>query len=278
MKLKQPTFLIPLGGLVLVLGMGCSDALPEAEKGEQGGADVASPVPASGSEKPTSLPIVDRAIEFHGGDIYEASRTALTVTSRSGSFDLLVTRNGGEFDYTVTGKVGRDQVDRKVHYTNTSVERWDNGEPFELDEETAQRARNFVNARVYFPFLPYGINGAEVYREDLGLDIWEGKELHKVRVSFEPGTSTDAADQYMYWFDPETGEMAMFGYDFTNGLRLRKVSGSQRVGGVLFTDQENYAIDGQGFSVLQLTPDFVAENMELLSTVKLSNVEVQGSN
>ncbi len=38
MKLKQPTFLIPLGGLVLVLGMGCSDALPEAEKGEQGGA------------------------------------------------------------------------------------------------------------------------------------------------------------------------------------------------------------------------------------------------
>ncbi len=200
------------------------------------------------------------------------------MTSRSGSFDLLVTRNSGEFDYTVTGKVGRDQVERKVHYMNTSVERWDNGEPFELDEETAQRARNFVNARVYFPFLPYGINGAEVYREDLGVDIWEGKELHKVRVSFEPGTSTDADDQYMYWFDPETGEMAMFGYDFTNGLRLRKVSGSQRVGGVLFTDQENYAIDGQGFSVLQLTPDFVAENMELLSTVKLSNVEVQGSN
>ena len=277
MKIKQPTLLIPLVGLVVALGVGCTDALPEAEKDGREAADVASQDPSSGADEPASVPIVDRAIEFHGGDIYEASTTALTVTSRSGSFDLLVTRNGGEFDYTVTGKVGPGQVERKVHYTNASVERWDNGEPAELDEESAQRARNFVDARVYFPFLPYGLRGAEVYLEDLGIDTWEDRELHKVRVSFEPGTSTDADDQYMYWFDPETGEMVMFGYDFTvgrGGLRLRRVIRSQRVGGMLFTDQENYAVNGQDFSVLQLTPQFVTENMELLSTVELSNIEV----
>ena len=35
-------------------------------------------------------------------------------------------------------KVGRAQVERKVHYTNTTLERWDNGEPTELDEENAR--------------------------------------------------------------------------------------------------------------------------------------------
>ena len=256
---RRLTLLIPLVGLVLSLAVGCAEDQNPID-------DATGP----------RLPIVDRAIEFHGGDLFEASTTSLTVTSRSGRFDLVVARNSGEFDYTVSGKVGADQVERKVRYSNASVERWDNGEPVELDEEKAQRARNFVNARVYFPFLPYGLNGPEVYREDLGLDTWEGKELHKVRVTFQPGTSTDAEDRYMYWFDPDTGEMAMFGYDFNGGggLRLRKVIRSQRVDGLLFSDQENYAINGRDFSVDQLTPQFVNENMKLLSTVAISNVKV----
>ena len=259
---------IGVAGLVLSLAVGCTDAVPEAEEGDKKPIDQAT---APG------LPIVDRAIEFHGGDLYEASTTALTVTSRSGSFDLVVKRNGGEFHYTVSGKIGADQVEREVRYSNTSVLRWDNGEPVELNEENARRARDFVDARVYFPFLPYGLNGPEVYKEDLGLDNWEGRELHKIRVTFQEGTSTDADDKYMYWFDPETGEMAMFGYDFhvgDGGLRLRKVIESQRVGGLLFSDQENYAINGQDYSVDQLTPQFVNENMKLLSTVTISNVEV----
>ena len=259
---------IGVTGLVLSLAVGCTDAVPETEQADRKPIDEAS---AQG------LPIVDRAIEFHGGALYEASTTSLTVTSRSGSFDLVVTRNGGEFDYTVSGKVGADQVERMVLYSNESVQRWDNGEPLELDEENAQRARDFVDARVYFPFLPYGLNGPSVYKEDLGLENWGGRELHKVRVTFQEGTSTDADDHYMYWFDPETGEMAMFGYDFhvgDGGLRLRKVTQSQRVGGLLFSDQENYAVAGQDYSVAQLTPQFVSENMMLLSTVAISNVEV----
>ena len=260
--------LLAAGGLVLWALLGCTEARNAEDT--PGESEVAV-------GKLARLAIVDKAIDFHGGEVYEASTIALTVTSRSGSFDLVATRNGGEFDYTVSGKVGRDQVERKVHYTNTSLERWDNGEPVELDEENARRARDFVNARVYFPFLPYGLNGSEVYKEDLGIETWDGRELHKVRVSFEAGTSTDADDNYMYWFDPATGEVVMFGYDFSvgnGGLRLRKVISSQRVGGVLFSDQENYAINGQGYSVDELTPEYVTENMDLLSTVRLSNIEV----
>ncbi len=47
-----------------------------------------------------------------------------------------------------------------------------------------------------------------------------------------------------------------------------------RVGGILFSDQENWAQNGQGLSVDSLTPEYVAENMEVMSTVVLSDIEV----
>jgi hypothetical protein len=235
----------------------------------------------SADGKVTRLPIVDKAIEFHGGSIYEASTISMTVTSLSGSFEIVTTRNGGAFDHTVTGAVGREtKVMRKVHYTNDTVERWDDGVAVELDDENAQRSRDFVNSRVFFPFLPYSLKGDNVYKEDLGLETWDGRELHKVRVSYAAGTSTDADDEYMFWFDEQTGEMVMFGYDFIvsdGGLRLRKVTGTQRVGGVLFSDQENWAVDGQGYSVNQLTPEYVAQNMKIMSTVTLTNIVVTPS-
>ena len=60
-------------------------------------------------------------------------------------------------------------------------------------------------------------------------------------MSFTPGTSNDADDAYTFWFDPETGRIEQFGYDFDNGLRFRRATSFERVGGVLFSDQDNYA-------------------------------------
>lgn len=273
-----------LMGLMIVVGLAgpaCGGAQESAVDETPAAEEVAAadPEPMRADGKVTSLPIVDKAIAFHGGDIYENSTIAMTVTSLSGSFDIVAVRNGGAFDNTVTGEVGREtKVNRKVRYTNDTIERWDEGEVVELDEENAQRARDFVNARVFFPMLPYTLKGENVFKEDLGIENWEGRDLHKVRISFVPGTSTDADDVYMFWFDDATGEMVMFGYDFVvgdGGLRLRKVTDTQRVGGVLFSDQENWAVDGQGYSVDSLSPEYVQENMEVLSTVKLSNIDVQ---
>jgi hypothetical protein len=44
---------------------------------------------------------------------------------------------------------------------------------------------------------------------------------------------------------------------------------------VLFSTQENYAIDGGRVPVNMLSPEYVEENMELLSTVTVSNVSVE---
>lgn len=220
--------------------------------------------------------IVDRAIAYHGGDLYENSRTKLTVTSRSGSFDVVSEVHGGTFDHTVTWTDQEDR-ERRVRVTNETVEQWVEGDKVPVSEEE-QRLRDFVNARVYFPFLPYRLNDPSVVKEDLGTETWDGKELHKVKVTFQAGTSTDAEDEYLYWFDPETGRLEQFAYSFhggDGGLRLRKGTHYRRVGGILFFDSGNWGVNGKSTDVLDVTPEFAASQMEKISDVELSGIEVE---
>ena len=224
---------------------------------------------------PPEMPsIVVKSIEFHGGSLYENSAMVLTISSLSGSFQLEVTRQGGQFDHAVIGTIGR-AIERRVRVTNDAVQEWRGGDEVPLDDSNATRARAFVDARVFFPLLPYTLNGGDINYADLGLENWEGHELHKVKVTFTPGTSNDADDGYMFWFDPETGRMEQFGYDFDGGLRFRKGIEFERVGGVLFSTQENYAIDGGRVPVETLSPDYIAANMNLISTVVISDVTVE---
>jgi len=83
-----------------------------------------------------------------------------------------------------------------------------------------------------------------------------------------------ALNQVAEW-DPESGRVEQFGYDFDNGLRYRKATAFNRIGGVLFSDQENYAVDGGKIPVDTLSEDYVESEMRLLSTVTISNVDVE---
>ena len=219
---------------------------------------------------PRTPDIVAKAIEFHGNEVFQSAAISLIITSLSGSFHIGSTREDGRFEYVVTDP--RSQ--RRVRLTNNGVEEWRDGVETELDEGNARRARAFADARVFFPLLPFTLNGGDIRFEDLGLDRWGDRDLHKVRVSFTPGSSNDADDTYMFWFDPETGRVEQFGYDFNGGLRYRKAVAFNRVGGILFSDQENYAIDGGRVPVDMLSPKYVSENMSLLSTVELTDISV----
>jgi broad specificity phosphatase PhoE len=239
--------------------------------------------PSGEGEQPAAvdrLPIVDRAIEFHGGDVYTGSRTRLTISSRSGAFGMSVRREGSLFRYAVDDR--RDGEPRRTVVDNDNVERTVGDEAQALDPEEAQRARDFVFARVYFPFLPYGLNDPEVFKTDQGLEEWDGRVLHRVKVTFTPGSSTDASDDYAYWFDPETGRLEQYAYSFGNGrdnggLRFRRLSNYRRVGGILFFDAGNIGLDAEGseFSVDLIDPAYVAERMQPVSEVVLSDIEVE---
>lgn len=233
------------------------------------------------AQEPTrQLDIVDRAIAFHGGDAYTSSTTRMTISSRSGRFDLAVRRSEGLFEYSVEGQTSNGL--RRAQETNESIEEWRDGSPRELDEEGARRARSFVASRIYFPFLPYGLNDPSVWKTDQGLETWDGRELHRVKVTFDPGSSPGASDEYLYWFDPESGQLVYYAYSFDTGteeagLRFRKALDYRRVGGLLFFDVINLGIEGDpALNVDMIDPEFVESRLREVSVVRLSDIEVEG--
>jgi hypothetical protein len=226
-------------------------------------------------------PIVAKSIDFHGGDVVRHAEMALTLTSRSGSSRIEANLDGGLFDYTVTSPAEGD-VERRVRVSNldgeTRVWEWRRGAPVELTGQAAERASRWLMAKVYFPFLPFRLADPSVHFQDLGLEPWGERELHKVKVTFREGSSPDADDEYLYWFDPESGRLEQYAYSFHSGdggLRLRLATGFHRAGGVLFSDQDNLGVNGPGLSVDQVTPGFAARRMEKVSEVRLSDVEVR---
>ena len=233
------------------------------------------PSPPPGTSE--QLEIVDRAIEYHGGELFEQSRVRLTVASRSGSFDVDSMADGDRFEQRIRASNGSDE--REYRRDNTALEVTEGGQPMEMDETRHARAESYVNQRMYFLFLPYKLNDPGAYKEDQGLEEWNGRQLHRVRVTFQPGASDGADSAYVYWFDPETARLEQFAYDYSEGagLRFRVLTNYRRIGGLLFYDADNYGLntaDG-GLTVDDINPVYVEEELPLVSQIELRDIEVE---
>lgn len=232
--------------------------------------------PAQGATLQSRVDIVDRAIEHHGGEIYRHSETELDLCSKSGCFQVTARLDGDRWAYTVSGKSGGSQLRVRSAHDALTIHR--NGVEETVAADKEQRFRDWAMARVYFCFLPFRLNDPSVYKQDLGLVDWDGRRLHKVKVTFEVGTSTDAGDRYMYWFDPETARLEYLAYSYDDnggGIRFRRAIRHRRVGGLLFFDQENYGIDGPGLSVDAIDAAYVRDAMRHVSTVRLEDIQVR---
>ena len=241
------------------------------------GLTVTAPATAAVEEGAgTPIEIVASAIGHHGGDRYQHSETSLELCSGSGCYQMTVRTAGGMYRHEVSGPYrGRT---RSVRADNTSVSVSLDGEPLAVVAEAGQTLRDWATARIYFAFLPYRLNDPGVLQEDLGLEEWAGRRLHKVKVSFVAGSSTDAEDEYLYWFDPESGRLEQFAYSFKGrpgGLRFRRLSNYRRVGGILFFDQSNLGVEAPGLVVDLIDPSFVRQRMREVSRVELRDIRVE---
>jgi hypothetical protein len=228
--------------------------------------------PANGEE---NLEIVRRSIEHHGGEIYRHSESQLKLCSGSGCYEVAVRMDGGLYRYRVAGPVSAGH--REVESSNDELTYWHEGELQEVGDD-AQKLRDWAMARVYFVYLPFRLNDPGVIQTDLGLENWGGRLLHKVKVTFPPGSSTDAEDEFIYWFNPDSARLEQFAYSFDDdpdGIRFRRLFNYRRIGGVLFFDQHNLGADGDHLSVDQITPEFVQASLPHISTVTLQDVQIE---
>lgn len=221
------------------------------------------------------LEIVDRAIEHHGGEIYHRSESEMTMCSGSGCYRISVRMDDGMYVYRVAGPISTGH--REVEASNDALAHWHEGAPQQVAPADEQRLRDWAMARIYFVYLPFRLNDPGVIQRDLGLEIWDGRRLQRVKVTFPVGSSTDAQDEFMYWFDPSSARLEQFAYSFEGepgGIRFRRLFNHRRIGGLLFFDQENLGLGGEHLSVDRITPAFVKESMRDISTVTLEDVRV----
>ncbi len=242
--------------------------------------EIPVPLAAQSSER---LEIIDRAIDHHGGEHFRDHETKLRLCSKSGCTEIQALQDGETFVHDVSGTWRGEPTRGRV--TNTSIELWIDGTPQPITEE--QALRDWVSSKVYFCFLPFRLNDPSVLKEDLGLESWGDRELHKVKVTFVDGSSTDADDEYVYWFDPKTAQLEQFAYSFhgsPGGLRFRQLHNYRRVGEILFFDQKNFGVANKAaspgapeiiWSVEDITPQFITTQMRLVSDVELRDVEAR---
>ncbi len=220
--------------------------------------------------------IIDRAIEVHGGSAYASLGVAFTFRN----IDYEIYRKESQFAYVRTQVKAGDTL--RDELSNQGFIRKINGVQVELPDTLSAKYTASVNSVGYFLLLPMPLKDPAVKTEYLGRVVLEGKEKEKIKVTFDAaGGGEDHQDQFVYWFDVESGRMTHLAYlYYTNegGLRFRRAINTYQVAGILIQDYENYEANPDSLSLLGLDAAFDAGKLKLLSEIKQERVRPTGPN
>ena len=224
----------------------------------------------------TAQEIVDRAIAFSGGTEYQDHQGGFLFRERLYVF-------GNKDGRRVLKRIFRSGTDSITDVRDgDDFQRYVNGRPVQLPDTTATKFANSVNSVHYFARLPHGLNDRAVNKELLGVESLEGKQYYKIKVTFDQtGGGEDFEDTYLYWFDVKTFATDFLAYDFHvdgGGQRFRKAYDPRFVGGIRFVDYENYKPLDTTSRLMEIGQLFDKGELQLLSRVELTDIEVRPEN
>ncbi len=218
--------------------------------------------------------LVDKAIQAHGGKIYDQSRIEFDFRNRHYSRK----RIGGEYwfsrEWNDTLGVIRDEL------SNMGFKRHVNNEAVTVSEEWASKYSNSINSVIYFFLLPYRLNDSAVNKEYLGIQKFGDREYSLVQVSFqEEGGGKDFEDVFVYWINNSSFEIDFLAYSYSTdggGIRFREAMNKKRIGGILFQDYKNYKAQPEdGFELKSLFNKYEKGQLPLLSEIIHENITVE---
>lgn len=217
--------------------------------------------------------IIDRAIQAHGGKIYEKAR--ISFDFRDIHYVILKTPSRYEYSREFTDSLG--VVLDKLN--NGGFVRTRNGQEVTLPEERINAFGNSVNSVAYFALLPYGLNDEAANKSWLQESELEGNRYDVVHVDFsEDGGGVDFEDEFLYWINQESGRMDYLAYTYHTeggGVRFRKAVNSRIINGILFQDYENYKPADKNTPLGDMEEMYKNGKLELLSEIRLQNIEVE---
>ena len=192
-----------------------------------------------GPTTPTAQQIVDQAIAASGTQVL--SNASATFSFRNIKYEY--ESKNGRFAYARTqqdtlGNVVKDEL------TNEGLTRYINGQETQLTEKKRVAYTASVNSVIYFAFLPASLNDAAVNKTLVGQVEIEGKNYHKIQVTFDAeGGGEDFEDVFYYWFDTEDYSMDYLAYSYNEddgkGIRFRVAYNTRDINGIVIQDYKN---------------------------------------
>ncbi|HKL40169.1 MAG TPA: DUF6503 family protein [Cryomorphaceae bacterium] len=222
----------------------------------------------STDEKPVSRgeAILDSAIAYHGGDLYENVDLSFGFRSR----EYRAIRQDGKFEYINTYRDSTGDHLRRL--TNQGFSQELNNQIVDLTEKDSTARAASVNSVIYFALLPGMLKTEAAKKEFFGKELIEGQEYFKIRVTFaEEGGGEDFDDVFLYWFSTENYAMDYLAYSYLEdegGSRFRKAYNRRSVNGLVF--QDYYNLRGPSPDSL----DFISEMFKSGKLDTLSRIEV----
>ncbi len=219
--------------------------------------------------------IVNKSIEVSGGNLY--SSCSISFTLRDIRYEL-ENSTGSKILKRIVNNDSTTVLDVLKH---NSFQRYINGNPVIVADSMATKYSNSINSVHYFAYLPYGLNDPAVNKKFLGETQIGDRQYYKVEVTFdEKDGGEDFDDIYIYWFNKETFKPDYLAYKFNvdgGGTRFREALNERIINGIRFVDYNNYKA-AANISVYKLEALFKTGELQLLSKIRLENIEVNPDN
>ncbi|TDE04941.1 DUF6503 family protein [Flavobacterium hiemivividum] len=192
------------------------------------------------TEKPLSKAdsIVNRAIEAHGGKLYDNADYSFEFRGKKYSFK----NDGGAYTYSTEIQKGDSLI--KDVMTADKFERSINNSLQSLSKKDVDKYSEAINSVIYFATLPHKLKDASVNREFVEETTIKGKNYDVIKVTFgQEGGGKDFDDEYHYWINKDTHKIDYLAYSYLvndGGIRFRSAFNTRVIDGVTFQDYINY--------------------------------------
>jgi len=226
-----------------------------------------------GVNHPSADEIISKAIERHGGGLYEQADIDFKFRGKTFKTKLVdgqyqIERMFSEQENAIMDVLKEDKT----------IARWINNQEISLDGSSRENIYNNTNSVVYFALLPYRLNDPAVNKQLMCTSDINGEPYYKVEITFDdPGGGKDFEDSFIYWIHKDSFTVDYLAYSYNingGGVRFRKAYNQREVNGIRFQDYVNYTID-QDFPAHELDYAFQSGMLRELSRVDLEEVQVK---
>lgn len=224
------------------------------------------------SKKLTADDIVARAIETAGGDVIANAK----IDFKFRDYYYSATREAGNF--SLERCTDPDCIETHDILNNSGFKRFTKEEETTLPDSLIVKYSGSVNSVHYFSVLPFGLDAPAVHKKWVSNDTVLGNPYYQILITFDQeGGGEDFQDQYMYWINQKTFTIDYLAYNYQvneGGTRFREAYNPRVIEGVRVVDYRNFKPQEKFPDLQSLDSLFAINQLQLLSTIELENVQV----